>query len=360
MKNLAPEKIEMTPLQVYHNAIASGSYDKDPAQLVAIENLEALYTRIKQQKPFFPKWLKKSAHEQGVYLYGEVGAGKTWMMDIFYDCLPVKKMRVHFHQFMKEVHQELKIIQGEKNPLQKIAKHLARKAQVICFDELFVNDITDAMLLGELFTHLFSAGIFLVITSNVPPYLLYRNGLQRARFYPAIELLQAKMQLIYIKSLKDYRWRDALSKGVYFSPLTKETAEALAILFSCLVGDENLSSELLIINHREVPYYKQAADVLWCQFTQLCGIPRSVQDYVELSRRFKIFILDEVPVISPDNDNAIWYLISLVDVLYDARCRLVIRSAAPPKELYLGEKMRFEYQRTLSRLQEMQTETYWQ
>jgi cell division protein ZapE len=296
---------------------------------------------------------------QGVYLHGAVGAGKTWMMDMFYSTLSCKKIRLHFHQFMREVHQELKALQGIANPLKRIAKNLAARAQVVCFDELFVNDIGDAMLLGELFQAMFQQGIILVMTSNVAPDNLYRNGLQRSRFLPAIHLLNEKMELIQVKSLKDYRWRHALDKGVFFHPLNPQTAQAIQTIFNQLSLHEEVTSATLMLQGRDISCVARGKEVLWCRFDQLCAIPRSAQDYVSLSKQFKIFILDKVPILKADEDNAIWYLISLVDVLYDAKCKLILRAEAPPRDLYRGSKLHFEFQRTLSRLHEMQTEAYW-
>ena len=350
------ESKKLTPLQVYHSALATGNYQEDPAQAQAMTLLDALYQRI--EKSFW--WQRRHDKRQGIYLYGDVGAGKTWMMDMFYQCLTVKKARWHFHQFMREIHEALAKFQGEKNPLKKIASELAKRAKVICFDELFVNDIADAMLLGELFDALFEQGVFFVMTSNVPPNLLYRNGLQRARFYPAIQLLESQLQRVQVKSLMDYRWLQAVSEGIYFEPLNETTALSLQKVFDQLSHDEEKRENPLMINHREIFYTAQTDHVLWCTFTQLCAVPRSVQDYVSLSQQFNTFILDDVPVLADENDNAAWYLISLVDVLYDAKCRLIIRAAAPPQNLYHGEKLHFEYQRTLSRLQEMQTQSYWQ
>ena len=351
----------MSPLQLYQSALATGNYEKDPAQENAMQQLEVLYQQIQSthRQRYLPTFLKKTFPQQGVYLYGDVGAGKTWMMDMFYTALTVKKMRLHFHQFMREIHRELKILQGRKNPLQRIAQHLAHRACVICFDELFVNDIGDAMILSELFHGMLAEGIFVVFTSNVPPELLYRHGLQRSRFYPAIQLLNEKMHVVPVKSLKDYRWRHALSEGVYFSPLTSETEGALATLFARLIEGEGIQHEVLQINQRDIPYVCRASDVIWFNFDQLCHVPRSVQDFVSLSKQFKVFIIDQIPIICEKDINSAWYLISLVDVLYDARCRLVLRSAAEPKDLYRGAKLNFEYQRTLSRLQEMQMKDYW-
>lgn len=278
----------------------------------------------------------------------------------FYQCVQQKKLRFHFHQFMREVHQELAILQGHKEPLKIIAKHLALRARIICFDELFVNDITDAMLLGRLFQFMFEQGICFVITSNRPPEDLYYNGLQRSRFYPAIELLKKNLRQIRVNSLKDYRWKAALSEGVYFYPNDQSTEAQIKKIFTELTDTQVIDeTKTLEINGRSIDCVAYSQDVLWIHFEQLCHIPRSVQDYGALSKNFKIFIVDHIPQIQAEDDQAIWYLISLIDVLYDAKCRCVLGMEVKPSDLYLGDKLKFEFQRTLSRLQEMQTQNYW-
>lgn len=349
-----------TPWQVYEQAIASLNYEADPAQAEAMRALDDLFHQLQKSFCFVPKWLKNQPCPKGIYLYGEVGAGKTWMMDLFYQCVTIKKLRFHFYQFMRDIHSQLSSLQGHKEPLKIIAKQLRTRARLICFDELFVNDITDAMLLGRLFQFMFDAGICLVITANRPPDDLYHNGLQRSRFYPAIALLKKNLRQIQVKSLKDYRWKAALSEGVYFYPCNEATAAQLKKVFAALTDAELVFyAEPLDVNGREIDCLAYSADVLWVDFATLCHTPRSAQDYVALSKKFKIFIVDQIPVIDAEDDNSIWYLISLIDVLYDAKCRCVLRMEVRPADLYLGNKLKFEFQRTLSRLQEMQTQNYW-
>lgn len=346
----------LAPKAAYEAALATGRYQPDAAQARAIDALQALYEQLQLPKAWWP-WRKAPEH-QGVYLHGEVGAGKTWLMDMFYQALTVAKWRVHFHQFMREVHRELKILQGRKNPLTHIAHHLRKRYRVICFDELFVEDIADAMLLGELLQQLFAQGLVLVMTSNVPPAGLYRNGLQRARFLPAIAALEQTLSVLPVAASKDYRWRSMASQGVYFSAQTENQA-AIYALYSQLTGDDELTPQVLTINHRPIAAQSVAQDVVWFDFHALCAYPRSIQDYVVLSQRYRVFFVDQVPILTTEMEDVARYFIGLIDVLYDARCRLVMRAAAGIAQLYQGQKFQFEFQRTLSRLHEMQGEAYW-
>ncbi len=352
-----------TPNTVYQAALNSGKWQADPAQAAVADLLNTLYLAL-EAKPTIMTKLRRACRlptkaPQGVYLFGDVGAGKTWLMDLFYSTLTVRKWRLHFHQFMREVHHELKCLQGHKNPLELIAKHMSHKARVICFDELFVGDIADAMLLGELFQYLFKRGVVLVATSNVPPEDLYRNGLQRARFLPAIDALKNHMIVRQVRSLKDYRWLTMVTQGVYFSSLDEANEAFFKALYFQLTGTNQLAPVKLEINQREVPVVSQHEEVVWFDFSHVCTSPRSIQDYVVLSKKFRVFFLDKLPQFNESNEDQAWYLIGLVDVLYDAHCRLVIRAAVPMRELYQGRQFSFEFQRTTSRLHEMQGASYW-
>lgn len=351
-------KNQLSPLEAYRNLLSAGDYTADPAQAYAIEQLNCLYQELNRSAikkcllaPIFP-W-------QGIYLYGSVGAGKTWLMDLFYDSLPQKKLRYHFHQFMRYVHERLAELQGKKNPLKLIAQSLAEQAHIICFDELFVNDIGDAMLLGELFHFIFSENIYLVCTSNRLPQDLYYNGLQRDRFYPAIHLLEKKLKIIEVVSLHDYRFRDVISSGSYLTPLNDFTKKQIKKMFDDLTTSKKPGAKEILVNDRVVFCQSQLDSIVWFTFDQICTVPRSVQDYVVLTKKFKIFLLDEVPDLSDENMNATWYLISFVDVLYDAKCKLIIRAAVDLAHLYSGETWKYEFERCFSRLQEMQTKNYW-
>lgn len=350
----------LSPQEAYDAAIASGHYQADSAQATAMAHLNQLYWQVKPMSWWQRLWPRKAAVHKGLYLHGAVGAGKTWLMDMFYASVSVPKWRVHFHHFMREVHRDLKALQGRKNPLALIAEHLAKRYRIVCFDELFVEDIADAMLLGELLQHLFGHGLILVVTSNVPPDGLYRKGLQRARFLPAIEALNRHMDVLAVSSQKDYRWRAMATQGVYFATLDAASYAAFQILYGQLTLQSQLTPAMLSIASRDVPAKSQHREAVWFDFATLCASPRSIQDYVVLSHQYRLFFLDDVPVLDEKAEDAAWYFIGLVDVLYDAHCRLVIRAAVDMRALYQGTKFSFEFQRTLSRLHEMQGESYWQ
>lgn len=349
----------VSPQEAYDAAIASGHYQADSAQAAAMAQLNHLYVQL-QLRPWWQRfWPQLKPSCKGLYLHGAVGAGKTWLMDMFYAAVTVPKWRVHFHHFMREVHRDLKALQGHKNPLSLIARHLAKRYRVVCFDELFVEDIADAMLLGELLQRLFDHGLILVVTSNVPPDGLYRKGLQRARFLPAIDALNQHMAVLAVCSQKDYRWRTMITQGVYFSPLDEANYSFFQALYFQLTLQSQLTPTILSIAHRDVPAKSVYRETVWFDFNTLCASPRSIQDYVALSHQYRLFFVDAVPSFNEDDEDAAWYFIGLVDVLYDAHCRLVIRAAVEMRHLYQGTKFAFEFQRTLSRLHEMQGESYW-
>jgi cell division protein ZapE len=294
-----------------------------------------------------------------LYIWGGVGIGKTLMMDCFFQSLPFKnKMRMHFHQFMQRVHNALTQHQGEADPLQAIASELSREAMVLCFDELFVSDITDAMLLGRLFKALFAKGVCLVTTSNVAPDDLYKNGLQRSQFLPAIELLKRYTHVIHMPAKMDYRLRHLQHAGVFYTPLNEETQEKMEHTFSVLAQGKKIISSPVIILNREIRIQKQADDVVWFEFKDICSVPRSQHDYLAISEKYKTVFISNIPIIQSSEKDTICLFISLVDVLYDARVKLVISAAEPVAQLYNRGYMIMEYTRTHSRLLEMQSLNY--
>lgn len=356
----------LSPIEKYQQALASGDYRADPGQRAIIETLQMVYLAWHEQhlaasKSVWKKLTKPkvSAPVRGLYLWGGVGAGKTWLMDLFYDCIPEQlKMRLHFHRFMQRIHQELTQRQGQADPLKLIAKQLAQQIKLIFLDEFVVNDITDAMLLANLLQALFNEGVTLMATSNVPPEGLYRNGLQRNRFLPAIALLNRHMQVFKADIVTDYRLRTLEQAGVYFCPLNSEAEQHLMQHYLHLAHDGGKANEPLLIEGRAIATRWLANEVVWFDFAALCHIPRSQLDYVEIARIYSAVILSNVPQIAPEQDNIIIYLIHLVDILYDARVKLIISAAAPVEELYLEGRYAFEFQRTRSRLLEMQSTAY--
>lgn len=313
-------------------------------------------------------WLRRLFSRQstadeitGLYLWGGVGRGKTYLMDMFYESLSLpRKQRTHFHRFMQDVHERLRQQQGQKNPLDAVAADIASEAEVICFDEFFVLDIGDAMILAGLLRVLFQRGVVLVATSNVPPTELYRNGLQRERFLPAIALLEAHCRVLEIGEGVDYRLRSLERTTLYLSPIDADTEAALLANFNALAPDhqdrrENLGLRIL---GREIEMRLCAGDVAWFDFSALCEGPRSAFDYVEIAREFHALILSDVPPLRDDRREQVRRFIHLVDELYDRRVKLILSAEVGLDRLYEGEALAFEFERTRSRLMEMQSQDY--
>ena len=357
----------MTPEDRYQQNLARADFCQDQAQALAVRHLQALYERLAQRPPLSFKEKIQSLlgrpvePVKGLYLWGGVGRGKTYLMDTFYQCLPFdNKLRMHFHHFMRRVHRELTALEGQKNPLEKVADQLAKEARIICFDEFFVSDITDAMILGGLFKQLFQRGVALVATSNVEPKYLYQDGLQRARFLPAIDLLYQHTDVLNIDGGTDYRLRLLQQARMYYSPLGDETTVQLDQVFNRLAPDCSQAEEAatLDINGRSLQSVKVCEDVAWFHFQVLCDGPRSQNDYIELACVFHTVILESVPQMQTDREDAARRFINLVDEFYDRKVKLILSAEVDMMALYSGEKLAFEFQRTLSRLQEMQSTEY--
>lgn len=353
----------MTPLDYYQQQVTAGYITSDPAQLPVMQELTNLHFALSAEYEKRSKFLSRLFHKpklvKGIYLWGGVGIGKTFMMDCFFNTIPFPmKMRMHFHQFMQMVHTQLTAHQGEEDPLSIIAKELAQKTMVLCFDELFVSDITDAMLLGRLFKALFAQGITLVTTSNVPPDDLYKNGLQRLNFLPAIALLKQQTQVIHIESQTDYRLRHLKEAGVFYTPLTADSRRKMEKSFEMLTEGKMVSVAPIIINDRPIKVKKRTDNVVWFEFEDICSVPRSQQDYLTIAEQYLIVMISDIPVIGEKEKDRICLFISLVDVLYDARVKLIISAAEPVENIYNRGYMIMEYTRTHSRLIEMQSQDY--
>jgi len=352
----------MTPLAFYHKQCAEGTLTPDIHQEAVLQHLDELHAVLTaefSERNHLLSFLRRPRLIRGVYLWGRVGIGKTFMMDAFFQCLSFpQKMRMHFHSFMAMVHEELTLHQGKKNPLGAVADDIARRALVICFDELTVSDITDAMLLGGLFDALFSRGVCLVTTSNMPPDDLYRNGLQRERFLPAIQLLKKNTEVVYIPSETDYRLRHLSETGTFFTPLNAAARTGMAATFTLLAKDAPQISDPVIVQGRPIPVIRRTQSVIWFKFSDICQVPRSQQDYLEIARCYQSVLISDIPVIPPEAKDTICLFVSLVDVLYDARIRLVISAAESVADIYRRGFMTLEYARTHSRLLEMQSSLY--
>lgn len=352
----------MTPLEYYQQQVQTGAIQADANQLVVMEYLQRLQTGLlqeQQRRSSIVSFLSKPKLVKGIYLWGGVGIGKTFMMDCFYHTLPFpQKMRMHFHQFMQLIHNQLKAHQGERDPLLVIAKELAQKAMVLCFDELFVSDITDAMLLGRLFKALFDRGVCLVTTSNAAPDDLYKNGLQRLNFLPAIALLKAQTEVVHIPTTVDYRLRHLQEAGVFYTPLNEESAHKIEKTFAALTQGKEVYYGSIDIAGRQIKIVKATTDVVWFQFADICHVPRSQKDYLLIAAQYKTVFISDIPLIDEKEKDTICLFISLVDVMYDARVRLVISAAEPVESIYHRGHMIMEFARTNSRLQEMQSVDY--
>lgn len=361
----------MTPKQLYQRDLENSGFTYDPAQEMAVGHLQRLYDDLVASQPHtrggvlgklknvFAKHPKQTV--KGLYFWGGVGRGKTYLVDTFYNALPFdRKMRIHFHRFMHRVHDELKLLKGQSDPLPKIAEKFAREARVLCFDEFFVQDITDAMLLGTLMQELFKRGVVLVATSNIVPDELYRNGLQRERFVPAINLIKQHCEVVNVDSGIDYRMRTLTQAEIFHSPLDECADTNLVQYFNQLAPDHQAHSEgkPITINNRQIPTRMEADDVAMFDFYALCGGPRSQNDYMEISRLYHAVLVSDVRQMDEKTDDIARRFIAMVDEFYERHVKLIMSSEVPLEQLYAGGRLSFEFKRTLSRLQEMQSHEY--
>lgn len=358
----------LSPLQRYQQDLQREDFSYDSAQEQAVLLLQDLYERLvakEQQRDrgmcSLRRWFRAEQPEPeiGLYLWGGVGRGKTYLVDTFYDCIPYpKKTRVHFHRFMQRVQSELVALEGQKNPLEIVADHFASEARVICFDEFFVTDIADAMILGGLMEALFERGVTLVATSNIVPANLYENGLQRQRFLPAIALIERYTKVVNVDAGVDYRLRALEQAELFHYPLDDEATKSLQTSFERLAPEPGKRWERVEVNGRYLSTQCLADDVVWFEFAELCDGPRSQNDYIELARVFHAVLISNVPQMGVDSDDQARRFVNLVDEFYDRNVKLVLTAAVPLLELYRGGRLEFEFQRTVSRLQEMQSHEY--
>ena len=355
------------PLQRYLDGVSRGEYQADESQKVALRLLQRLFDEIgasADQKPpgFLSSLVGKKDNPplvRGLYFWGGVGRGKTFLMDLFYEELSMKeKKRLHFHRFMREVHRKLRDFQGEPDPLKKVAASFAGQARIICFDEFFVSDITDAMLLAGLLDEMFRLGVTLVATSNVEPDHLYENGLQRRKFLPAIELLNAHTLVHNLDGGLDYRLRALEAAEIYHYPLDDAAEIGLQAAFRSISPDEGKVAVVLPIEGRDIDTRRCGDGVAWFEFAALCDGPRSQNDYIELARLFQTVLVGNVPRFGEEKEDQARRFISLVDEFYDRSVKLIISAESPILDLYQGQRLAFEFQRTESRLQEMQSKEY--
>ncbi|QIR13524.1 cell division protein ZapE [Shewanella aestuarii] len=360
---------QLTPWQHYQQDLKRDDFSHDLAQEQAVKALQRVYDELLEvNKPTsgLAKMMsllgKKPARSvQGLYLWGGVGRGKTYLMDTFYDALPGdKKLRAHFHRFMHQLHHDLDEQKGIQDPLLVIAKKMAKQYQVICFDEFFVSDITDAMLLGTLFQALFKEGVALVATSNIIPDELYKNGLQRARFLPAIALINQHCQILNVDSGIDYRLRTLEQAEIYHYPLDQQAEQNLQTYFKQLAPESEVFTDSLEIDGRHIAIIKQSQGVLLANFRDLCDGPRSQRDYMEIARLYHTVLLSNLEQMGDQltGDDIARRFLAMVDEFYERNVKLIISAQVPLEEIYTQGLLSFEFRRCRSRLIEMQSHDY--
>jgi cell division protein ZapE len=395
--------------ELYAQQLSERGFRSDPVQAAVVARLDDLRQQLVDAREadgsivrrWFSALSSKSASEpvRGLYLWGGVGRGKTWMMDLFYQSLPFpERRRRHFHRFMHDVHAELKALHNREAPLEVVAEHIADDTRVLCFDEFFVSDIADAMILGGLFSALFKRGVTLVATSNVEPRNLYKDGLQRQRFLPTIDLLQQHVDAIAVDGTTDYRLRRLTQAGTYLPSDAPDTVQLLQELFDELADHDGDVSQppgtpasaspraqepapgaeravnqsgrpwpsqaaldpihSIEIEGRRIPVIRERGGVVWFDFMALCSGPRSQEDYIEIARNYQSIIVSNIPVLDSLHEDEARRFIALVDEMYDRNVNLIVSAAAPPVDLYRGDRVAFQFERTASRLIEMQSEEY--
>jgi len=349
-------------IRAFAAALTARGIVADPAQQAAAERLQRFHDELitfkLARRTRLRKLLVHPELPKGVWFWGGVGRGKSFLMDCFFDAVPYRrKRRVHFHAFMREIHERLRRLKHEQDPLAKVAAQVAQETRLMCFDEFHVSDIADAMILARLMQAMFDAGVVFCITSNYPPDGLYPNGLQRERLLPTIALLDGKLDVIRIDAGIDYRLRTLEQAPVYQLPADGEPASLLMLTFAQLVHGEGHARPLDVLG-REIPVVHRAPGVAWFDFAVLCGGPRSQNDYLDLAHRFHTIFLSGVPRMGQEMANEARRFTWLVDVCYDHRVKLVIAAAAPADELYVTGQQATEFARTVSRLVEMRSHEY--
>ena len=345
--------------QLYEATLAERGFRSDPAQLKAVAALERCENEWADYKArrrsAIAKLLVRPPIPRGVYMHGGVGRGKSFLMDCFFRSVPLtRKTRLHFHEFMREVHRELQDLKGTVNPLEELGRRIARRFRLICFDEFHVADVTDAMILHRLLQALFANRVSIVTTSNFHPDGLYPNGLHRDRILPAIEMLKARLELVDVDAGTDYRQRTLQQIEMWHRPLGADAEAAMERAFEQLAETPD-EEPVMQIEHRGLHAVRRAGGVVWFDFRTLCGGPRSQNDYLEIASRFHTVLLSNVPQMSPRLASEARRFTWLVDVLYDRRVKLIVSAAVAPEDLYTEGALAHEFPRTVSRLHEMQS-----
>ena len=354
----------MSIQHAYAAAIKRQGQVEDQAQLRVVDALQKLQDQILRAETLASRLRRllpgsSRGRPRGIYLWGSVGRGKTFLMDLFFGSLNIeKKKRIHFHRMMRDIHARLKTLNDVEDPLDRVAADIASETLVLCFDEFFVSDIGDAMILGRLLEGLFERGVVLVTTSNARPADLYKGGLQRERFLPTIALLEQHTSVIELDGDTDYRLKLLQEAGTFFSPSGNVANASLMHYFEEIASGETIEKHVLDVLGRDVQTQRCAKGIVWFDFVDICDGPRSQEDYIEIARWYPTVIISDMPVLSRELDNLARRFIAMVDEFYDRRVKLIVSADASIDTLYQGNRLRFEFERTASRLTEMQSNDY--
>jgi cell division protein ZapE len=354
----------VAPSQLYRDGLQRGDWQSDPAQIAALQPLDRIQRALLENAntSFLGKMsaaFRDNAPVKGLYLWGGVGRGKTFLTDLLFESLPAQdKSRWHFHRFMQDIHARLRLLKDTEDTLSVLAKELAKNTRILILDEFFVSDIGDAMILGRLLDQLFERGVCLVTTSNIPPHDLYRDGLQRASFLPAIALLEQHCEIMQLQSAQDYRLRHLAHAATYLTPVDEKSEQGLREHFRRLTQHHGHTQETLDINGRQIKVKAMSEGIAWFDFTELCEGPRAVSDYIEIARDFHTVLVSNVPRFASHNEDPARRFVHLIDEFYDRHVNVLLSAQADPIALYQGEKLEREFERTSSRLIEMQSLEY--
>lgn len=359
----APPFENHSPLTWYQAASQLPNFIRDDAQAAAIEHLDRLWTELmmfkRKRNRFLGRSLRSPQVPKGLYFYGGVGRGKSFLMDAFFGCLPYRrKRRVHFHAFMAEIHRRLKALKSEANPLKSVAAEIAKETRVLCFDEFHVSDIADAMILGRLLENLLNEGVVLVATSNYAPSELYPQGQNRSSFLPTIALIESSLTVLNVDGGEDYRLRTLRPAEIFFTPANEENEAKLAQLFKEMTGITDLNPGTSTIHGRDIPHKAESGRAVWFDFRALCFSPRSQSDYLYLAEHYEMVFLSGLEKLSPQEKAEARRLTWLIDVLYDFRVKLCATGAVDVNHIYTEGDFAEEFTRTASRMVEMQSEVY--